>query len=83
MARFAVIGGIERFVMIQSIEMRVRVVNLSAGGWNWSCRASVPAGSVVEEFREFVLGWRIGIENEDAVGVERDFPDLPGIGGFR
>ena len=42
-------------------------------------------GSVVEDLGEFFLGRRVGVENEDAFGVERDFLDLPGIsriGGF-
>ena len=48
------------------IEMRVRVVNLNADEQNLWCRCSVPAGSIVEEFREFVLSWRGGIEDECA-----------------
>jgi hypothetical protein len=39
-------------------------------------------GSVVEEFREFVLNWIFHVENEDGVGVEGDFLGLPGIIGF-
>ena len=55
-------------------------------GWGESvvaCRCSVPAGSVVEEIREFVLNWGIGIEDECAFSVEGEFRCLPGCGGFR
>jgi hypothetical protein len=38
--------------------------------------------SVVEEFGEFVLSWRIGVEDKGAVGVEGDFPGFPGFEGF-
>ena len=48
------------------IEMRVRVVNLNADEQNLWCRCSVPAGSIVEEFREFVLSRRVGVEDECA-----------------
>ena len=47
----------------------------------WRC--SVPAGSVAEEIREFVLSRGIGIEDEGAVGVEGEFRCLPGGGRFR
>jgi hypothetical protein len=47
----------------------------------WSFLAS--EGSVVDEFRKVVLNWIFRVENEDAVGVERDFPGLAGRGGFR
>ena len=52
--------------MIDEKEVRVRVVNLNADGRVLWCRCSVPAGSVVDEFGEFVfepegrsfgLGW--------------------------
>ncbi len=54
------------------IEMRVRVVNLNADEQMW-WRCSIPAGSVVEEIREFVLSRGIGVEDEGAVGVEGEF----------
>ena len=38
MGRFAVIGGNKGFIMIQTIEMRARGVNLSAGGWKLIAR---------------------------------------------
>ena len=65
------------------IEMRVRVVNLNADEQNLWCRCSIPAGSIVEEFGEFVLSRGIGVEDEGAVGVEGEFRWLPGRGGFR
>ena len=65
------------------IELRVRVVNLNADEHNLWCRCSVPAGSIVEEFWEFVLSRGIGVEDEGAVGVEGEFRCLPGGGGFR
>ena len=37
------------------------------------CFLGIERGSVVEEFCEFVLSRGFGIENEDGVGVERDF----------
>lgn len=64
-------------------EVRVRVVNLNADEQNLWWRCSVPAGSIVEEFREFVLRWRVRVEDEGAVGVEGEFRCLPGGGGFR
>jgi hypothetical protein len=63
--------------------MRARTVNIGAGGRKWGCRLLGSEGSVVDEFREVVLNWRIGVEDEDGVGVERDFLSLPVIGGFR
>jgi hypothetical protein len=58
--------------------MRARVVNLNADGRVLGWRCSVPAGSVAEEFREFVLSRRIGVEDECSVGVEGEFRCLPG-----
>ena len=65
------------------VEMRFRVVNLNADEQNLWCRCSVPAGSIVEEFREFVLSRRVGVEDEGAFSVEGAFDCLPGGGGFR
>ena len=48
------------------IEERVRVVNFNAEGRILRRRPSVPAGSIVEEFREFVLSRRVGVEDECA-----------------
>ena len=67
---------------MMKIEMRVRVVNLNEDEQMW-WRCSIPAGSIVEEFWEFVLSRGIGVEDEGAVGVEGEFRCLPGIGGFR
>ncbi|MGK0189557.1 MAG: hypothetical protein ACI9R3_005374 [Verrucomicrobiales bacterium] len=46
------------------------------------CFPGIERGSVVEEFCEFVLSRGLRIENEDGVGVEKDFRALPGIGGI-
>ena len=59
------------------IEMRVRVVNLNADEQNLWCHCSVPAGSIVEEFWEFVLSRGIGVEDECAFSVEGEFRCLP------
>jgi hypothetical protein len=67
--------------------MRVHVVilnDLNADEQNLWWRCSVPVSSVVvEEFGEFVLSRRIGIEDESAFGVEGEFRCLPGGGRFR
>ena len=63
--------------------MCARTVNIGTGERKLGDRLDVGrGGSVVEEFREFVLNWIFHVENEDGVGVEGDFLGLPGIIGF-
>ena len=53
---------------------------------NFCCAvARFRPGSVLEDFGEFFLGRRVGVDNEDAFGFDGGFRYLPGIsriGGF-
>ena len=71
------------FIMIDENEVQVRFVDINADEQNLWCCCSVPAGSIIEEFREFVSSRWIEIEDESAFGVEGEFRCLPGGGGFR
>ena len=66
----------------EDVGMRVRVFSFNADGQILRCRCSAPASSVVEEFREFILSRRIGVEDESAFGVEGALRCVPGGCGF-